>query len=905
MLCCGYTLLYTMGMERRMTKKEEVVSCVQRLAAAAPEKREVGVTTQELAEQLQMQRSNLSTLLNELVADGKMEKLPGRPVHYRPLMAGDTPRGETSCFKILDSCEGSLRPMIQMAKAAILYPDHSLNTLIEGPSGSGKTTFGYLMYQFACENKVLPVGAPFERFSCHYYDDQEEKAYSRLFGAGEALEKAKGGMLFLDNVEYLPVGCREHLLDLIENDDAVLRDIILVCSLQDKARASVKDAYTARFSARIELQPLQNWQLGERFALVQQFLINEAVRMKRTVRVNAELLHCLCLYRCENNVKQFKNDIRLGCANAYLRAFHADEKKELPLYLNDFPSGVQRGLLYYKTYRKQLEELIPQGYAYTFSADSMHKENCDADQKMPEFGHPPLSDSVYDIIDRKGDELRQRGIGEEDISRIINAELEYDMKQFTSRMPQSKVNRESLYKVMDRRIVDGVDALLKQTSRQFNRVYPESTFYGLCLHLSSTLERRKAAKQRLSNERILDVVQNHREEYAICMQFASAMEKELGVPMSIDEAVLLTLFLCEGNETHKAEDGPVVLIAMHGDSTASSVADVVNSLAGCSNTYAYDMPLDKDMQQAYDELKAAVQELNRGQGILLVYDMGSLRTMAEIITKETGVPIRTVALPGTLIAVDCARKANSCSSLDELQEGAMESCRDFYTQIAEPSGRAHRSKVIITLCMTGEGGAVQMKHYLEKNAAMNDTDIIPLAVDDRKALLTEINHLKENHEIVCVVGTYDPGLYNIPFISVVQLFETPVDKLDILLTMPEEERTKVNYEMIYAYLAEQMPGFDVKKLRRCLPKAMAQLKKAVQGLTQDQELGLFLHISCAVERIRKGENMPEKTNRQAIISRNKRLYNDLHDILWGVEDTFGIQFSDDELAYIIGIVKKL
>ena len=54
----------------------------------------------------------------------------------------------------------------------------------------------------------------------------------------------------------------------------------------------------------------------------------------------------------------------------------------------------------------------------------------------------------------------------------------------------------------------------------------------------------------------------------------------------------------------------------------------------------------------------------------------------------------------------------------------MESCRDFYTQIAEPSGRAHRSKVIITLCMTGEGGAMQMKHYLEKNAAMNDTDII-------------------------------------------------------------------------------------------------------------------------------------------------------------------------------------
>lgn len=569
---------------------------------------------------------------------------------------------------------------------------------------------------------------------------------------------------------------------------------------------------------------------------------------------------------------------------------------------------MQRGLLYYKTYRKQLEELIPQGYAYTFSADSMHKENCDADQQMPEFGHPPLSDSVYDIIDRKGDELRQRGIGEEDISRIINAELEYDMKQFTSRMPQSKVNRESLYKVMDRRIVDGVDALLKQTSRQFNRVYPESTFYGLCLHLSSTLERRKAAKQRLSNERILDVVQNHREEYAICMQFASAMEKELGVPMSIDEAVLLTLFLCEGNETHKAEDGPVVLIAMHGDSTASSVADVVNSLAGCSNTYAYDMPLDKDMQQACDELKAMIQELDRGQGILLLYDMGSLRTMAEVISKETGVQIRTVAVPGTLIAVDCSRKAASASSLEELHEDAMGSCRDFYTNIAEPEGRSHHKNtpVIITLCMTGEGGAVQMKSYLEKNAGLNGIQVIPLSISDRKALLNEVNRLREEHEIRCVIGTYDPGLHGIPFISVVKLFETPADKLDMLLTIPESDHTPVNYEMIFSYLSSQMPALDIKKLRKSLPRALAKIKRiSAEGLDQNQELGLFLHIACAIDRLQNGEAMPEKGNRQGIISRNKRLYNDLREILSGLEETFDIRFSDDELAYMIAMVKKL
>lgn len=890
-----------------MTKKDEVFDCVRQLIASEPEKQETGVTTQELAEQLQMQRSNISTLLNELVVDGRMEKLAGRPVHYRPLAGEETARGETSCFKVLDCCDGSLKPAIQMAKAAILYPGHSLNTLIESPPGAGKTTFGYLMYQFACENHVLPECAPFERFSCHYYDDQEESSYEKLFGAGGLLEKAHGGMLFLDGVESLPARGREHLLDLVENDSDQLRDIILVCSINSKARAMIQDAYAARFSAKIELQPLQNRPLAERFALVQHFLIDEATRMKRTVRVNAELLHCLCLYRCENNVKQLKNDIRLGCANAYLRAFNTEEKQELLLYLNDFPVGVQRGLLYYKAYHSQLEKLIPQNYAYTFSADSMRKEDHPAGQ-LPELGAAKVDDSVYDIIDRKADELRRRGLSEDDISRIINAELEYDMRQFTGRITQTKVNRESLYKIMDRRIVDAVDQLLKEASRRFNRVYPESTFYGLCLHISSTVERGKSATQRLSNERILDVVQNHKDEYALCMQFVSGLEREAEMNLSIDEAVLMTLFLCESNETHKAEEGPVILVAMHGDTTATSVADVVNSLAGCGNTYAYDLPLDKDMQQAYDDLKTRIQELDRGQGILLLYDMGSLHTMAELIAKETGIPIRAVAVPGTLIAVDCSRKAVSSNSLEELHADAMNSCRDFYVNIAEPAGRVHSKnpKAIITLCMTGEGGAVQMKNYLEKNAGLNGTDVIPLAISDRKALLTEVNRLKETHEIQCVIGTYDPGLHGIPFISVVKLFETPVDKLDILLTMPESDPTPVNYEMIFDYLGQQLPGMDMKKLRKYLPKVLNRIKKVSQnGLTQDQELGLFLHLACAIERLQSGGSMPEKSNRQGIISRNKRLYNDLREILQIVEEPFEVQFSDDEVAYIIGIIKKL
>ena len=65
-----------------MTKKDEVfdymVMCAQKCGTE-----DKVFNTQELAEELQMQRSNLSTLLNDLVMEGKLEKLQGRPVPYR------------------------------------------------------------------------------------------------------------------------------------------------------------------------------------------------------------------------------------------------------------------------------------------------------------------------------------------------------------------------------------------------------------------------------------------------------------------------------------------------------------------------------------------------------------------------------------------------------------------------------------------------------------------------------------------------------------------------------------------------------------------------------------------------------------------------------------------------------
>ena len=859
-------------------------------------------TTQELAEALSVQRSNLSTLLNELVKENRLEKLPGRPVLYCLADRPGTVKKDDSCFKQLIGQEDSLKYLVRLAKAAILYPEHSLHTLIQGPVGSGKSFFAKLMSDFARENQIIPMDAPFIKVDCLYYEGREEELEEQFFGAGDvsqsALCKAAGGVLFIDHINLLPFRAREHLLDLIENEKKEVMDTIIICVADGGQYTAPMEAFASKFSVRIDMPSLQARTLEERFAFLQKFFLEEAMRMNKALKINAELLRCILLYRCEQNIKQLKSDIRMGCANAYVRGFN-QESDTLHIYMNDFPAYVRKGFLYYKDAREQVEKLIPQNYSYTFSGENMKKV---ADEKL--FGGEQ-SETIYDVIDRKVNELRERGIMEEDISTIVNADLEYDMKQVTNHLSKGNINKESILKIVDRRIVALVEQFLLDASERFERVYPESLFYGLCLHLSATLER-TSRQLRLANSRIVEIVETYREEYAFCMKFSGKLEREFDIKLPIDEVVFMTMFLCGNMKYGRSGSRLVILIAMHGESAATSIAKTVNSLMKYDNTYAFDLSLEKDMHSIYEELRKKIQEIDEGKGILMLYDMGSLKIMAETIERETGTRIRAIMVPATLIALDCSRKAESFDTIDELYENGMETYRTSYMMLTEEYQRQQNSKVIITLCQSGKGGAMQIKNYLERHLLLDGIEIVPLAVSDRKVLLENVNKIKQDHEILYLIGTYNPKLHGIPFIPIARLFETPVDKLDMLLALESVELPRiVDFGAITEYLSEQLTGMDVKLLEKYLSKAIAQIKKSVQGLSQNQELGLYMHIACTMYRLQRKEEVPANLNQESIISRHKRLYSSLKEILQPLEEAFGVTFCDNEMAYIISIIKQL
>ena len=134
--------------------------------------------------------------------------------------------------------------------------------------------------------------------------------------------------------------------------------------------------------------------------------------------------------------------------------------------------------------------------------------------------------------------------------------------------------------------------------------------------------------------------------------------------MNIDEIIYIILFLIQNKKIK--EQRVVTLIAMHGKNGASSIADVVNLMAKESTAFAFNLALDQNMRDAYDELKQTMTGIHQGKGILLIYDMGSIRTMAESIAAETGIEVRYMEVPIALLGIAACNRASENGDLENI-----------------------------------------------------------------------------------------------------------------------------------------------------------------------------------------------------------------------------------------------
>ncbi|WP_202709549.1 sigma 54-interacting transcriptional regulator [Sporosalibacterium faouarense] len=867
-----------------------------------------GISTLELSSYLENDRTNISRYLNQLHKEEKIEKIEGRPVLFKS-KENTKSNIDNQDNNRLDSLVGSNHSLsipIQKAKAAILYPPRGLHTLILGETGTGKSMFAECMYRFAIESQVISRQGPFIRFNCADYADNPQLVISQIFGVKKGaytgaerdktglLKKSDGGIFFLDEVHRLSPQGQEMLFTYIdkgyfrplgETEKLTRVKVQIIAATTEDPDSHLLKTFTRRIAMTITLPSLKERSLVERYYLIEDFIKEESKRVGRSIYINKNSLISYLLYDCPNNIGQLKSDIQLACAKAFVN-FKSRKEDYILITVSDVPQHVKKGLMQIKDSREKIEELLKdKGDVLKY----YHKEN----RKNIISQNLKEEEDFYSIIERKFESLQKVGMNEKEVNEILNIDIESYFHKYIGKLSK-KVSKEELLSVVSSQVIDLVEEILAVAEKRLSRKYDDKIFLALSLHLSRTIERIKKGNK-IYNPKLNSIRINYEKEFLLSMQLAKTIDEKLQIETPVDEIGYLAMFLISTSYKPEVLEGKKVriIVIMHGNSTATSMAEVANNLLSIDDVIGLDMSLNTKPEEMYEITKEKIKSINNENGVLLLVDMGSLTNFGDMISEDTGIMIKTIDMVSTAIVIDAARKAVMGHGITEIYN----SCKGIrmLDELRRTKEISDKKRLIITVCFTGEGASVKLKDIIkEKINGRRNIDIKALDILEQKKFLEIVERHKEHYNIIAVVGTINVSLRGIPFISAIDIFNNSgIDKINKLID-EEELFLKVGKS-----LREHTSTVDGEKIVEDVKYIIKDLEENLDiSLEMDVKMGVAIHISFLVDKLANGEKT--KPFEDLVLYRDKYNYemNIVKKSIKPLEVNYKINIGDDEIAYI-------
>ncbi|RII36443.1 sigma-54-dependent transcriptional regulator [Clostridium chromiireducens] len=907
------------------TREDEVIKCLIELEI----KNKRGITAAELGSFMGLDRTNISRYLNKLYKENRVTRKEGRPVAFSSIKdekqekslnkdKQDGIRNNNDSLEVLVGSEQSLKLPIQQAKAAILYPPRGLHTLILGETGVGKSLFAEAMYRFAKESNMIYQNAPFVRFNCADYADNPQLVVAQIFGVKKGaftgadsekeglLKKADGGIFFLDEIHRLSPQGQEMLFTFIDKgyfrqlgdtEKKIKAEVQIIAATTEQPQSFLLKTFTRRIPMTIVLPPLRERKLEERYYLLNEFIIAESLRLGQSIYISKNAVISFLLYDCPNNIGQLKSDIQLSCAKAFLN-YKVNKGNFILVDQADLQPRVQKGLMKIREYRKEIDSIAKN------MTDILRFSNEDKLLKKLEFEvnqeETSESKSFYSIVESKMEDLKNKGIDQSRINDILNIDLEKYFKKYIRTISKS-FKKDEIAKVVDFKVATVVENMLAVASEKLHREFEQKVFFGLSLHLQGSIERITLGKK-IYHPKLNVIRVQYREEFSVAMEIIKLVEKEFNLDVPLDEIGYITMFLseCDDDSNEQLEEKVGILVMMHGISTASSMAEVANSLIGEEYVQALDMPLTMKAESMLEKAKEKVREMNNEKGILLLVDMGSLINFGNIISNELGIKIKTIDMITTLTVIEAGSKALNGRNLDSIYN----SCRDIgraSIQIAKEDYKEDKDLIIITTCFTGEGAAERIKERLSFNLKnIEKVKIVPLDILDKEDFLAKVSKLKERYIILAVVGTMNIFIEGVPFIPAQDVFvEQGIGCLDQLINC-EYDFLKVQKALI-----NEIKNLNCIKLVSCIREVIEKIQESLEIKVQhDAQVGMLIHMSFLVDRLKNGGKEILFKNLKGYKEENSKEFSEIKKALKAFEETYDIKIGDDEVAYIVRMVKE-
>lgn len=868
--------------------------------------RSTGITATELEKYVEIKRSAISHYLNKLFEEGKILKTSTRPVRFYLPEKGkkeDAYIKQDDIFSKAIGYRGSLKSQIEQCKSAVVYPPKGIPIIIGGKSGVGKSFLAYLIYKYALKEKVIKEYADFVELNCADYANNPELLSAVLFGNVEGaftganknkkglMDEADGGYLFLDEIHRLSHENQEKLflyLDkgkfrrLGENDAWHSVDVRLIFATTEDVKGTLLETFYRRIPVRVTLPDFQQRPLVERVELIYTFYKNEGKVLNRDVEINNKIIDVLTSSVKEGNIGMLKNYIKLSCANSYKNNMNDDY---IRINISDLPEELYiNNSIMYNDGREE-KFLIDRNKEYNNNLNK--KLFCSSDMNIKEiicnneddFGIEfinimkllinKIRSKMYTLYKLDIDDIESKGYCDKCVKYIY-----YKVK----------------YEIANINIKYGID-ISKESQNDLLSIFIcylyrlDEEIFNIDIH--DKIDRIKKAnyKSFYIAHKIINSFKNYNYE---------------------KNEMLYFLFSIVISESLTVYPKIQAIIVSHGNSTASSIASVANSLC---KTYVYepfDMPITDDSLKIVNKVNKYIDKIDTKQGLIILVDMGSLEKMYEPIKNHIQGELLIINNVTTNLAIDIGLRI---AREDTFQEIINSTENHVTTEVRYYEGISKGDNIIIS-CISGIGISQKLKEIFDKCLENKKIEVITLEYSKLKQIVVNdnISQLKRTKLIITTNKLDISPLYSINIENIMSNKGQEILTKALKDVLSTKEIEKLSDDIVKFFSIEGIannliflnPNVVVGEVENVIKQIEIYYNVIFKN---NLRLNLYMHISMMIERlmINKYNKFEEKF---LIDDKKQEFINVCEGAFSEIIQKYGINVPVSELMLIYEVIEQ-
>ena len=873
-----------------------------------------------IASKVKASRSVVSQYLNEFHNEGVITKINTRPVYFlhkktlftynNALSLANTYNNldelkhviltdeKQNAFSKLVGANDSLSYCVEQCKAAISYPNGGLPILLYGETGTGKTMIAQLLYEYAVQIQVIDKDKRFITLNCSEYANNPELFLTNLFGYKKGsytgadgdkkglISLVDGGILFLDEVHSLKPECQEKIFLFMDkgiyhmvgdNDTWYHSTARMIFATTESPDTVLLKTLLRRIPVISKIPSLQERPIHEKRCLISKLLREEEKEINCPLLISNLAYQALEIYPYSGNVGELKNVIRSSVAKAFLR----DKLNEIiSIHMYDLPVDILQ-------HPSVLS--IMSNYDDSQMLDiHMIKTASQKDSKLFQF-HEFL---INQIIESNYQTETFFG------SSFLKLEQYIDFLFFSDESPKGKQQLSTTILINLIEIINQKYSFEQLSNNEISSLVLFLQDYSMNESLGSNLYRKNKTVIR---SQIEVFKQSYPMDYNMVNDLCQLLENSSNLKNSPMLIIDLFVFFRYFHRELVSSQIPGIIIA-HGYSIASGIAEVANQLLNQRVFEALDMPIESAFEDIVIKLKEYLNRMEGCKKIIVMVDMGSLEDIHEYLESFEQMEIGIINNVTTKLALDIGSMIMVDEPISTILEEASERNKHNFVIVDNKV----KKDAILSVCETGTGTAEKISHLIKKSFPLKlDINIVPYDYN-RLMMMGNNAPIFDKYNISFIVGTRVIEIDDIPFISIEELMEQhSLKKINNLFSsyMNESEIQLFNENMVKNFSLDNLVGYltilDSKRIIDNVEEIIKEIQRKLEiEMSSGIVFGLFIHISCLIERLIIDKYIIKFNNLEVFEKENQEFIKVVKHSFRHVEENYNVKIPVSEIGYL-------